>query len=137
MIEIRPLRRDEITSLNAGEYDLLSLGDMELKQLAESWEGKAIVAAENGKILGVAGVSVNGDTGKVGMVLSDELRQRPVFLHRTVKRAMVMVMDRWSLRALEATAHRNFVVARKWLTRLGFAENGENGEWIGYRYERH
>ena len=99
----------------------------QLEVFAESYHqrGPAFTATENSKVLGCAGVVIEGDTGKCWAFLNDPIRERPILLHRAVVRGLHEIEETHDLRRVVATVHAQFHRAHAWLQRLGF------------RFERH
>jgi hypothetical protein len=75
---------------------------------------------EDGRSLGCGGLLVEGREARAWAFLSDNLRARPVLLHRTVKRALPVLIEHYELRVVAAEAHEDFAAARRWLECLGF-----------------
>jgi L-amino acid N-acyltransferase YncA len=136
VITLRPSLASDFSAIQLGHFDRLAVGG-NLAAAGNAWEGRAVSAVEDGRVLGIAGLLINGDEGTVTMALSDELRARPCALHRLVKRKLRETMDKNSLRHLHAMVHREFDAAQRWLERLGFRYSGaENEDWWRYTYER-
>jgi hypothetical protein len=94
--------------------------------------GPAFTAiAEDGAVLGCAGVVVHGSVGEAWAVLSDEARRRPLFLHRRVKRGLAAIVREHGLLRVEAAAHGDHPAAQSWLRRLGFREDGAEPNYLG------
>lgn len=136
MIEIRPSVTEDFRLIALGYFDGMSAPNADMAAASRFWAGKAVSAVEDGCVLGIAGVIVCGDEGTVTMLLSDELRRRPSFLHRIARRHLVSLMNRHGLRRLHATVYRDFATARRWVERLGFVYDGAEGDWERYVYER-
>lgn len=116
MIDLVPLTA-------AHRADLFEEG--ERWRLSDEWLGEAAAIVEDGNALGVLCLSVL-DTGeyRVCMTISDELRERPLALHRGVVRGLA------ALRALgrPIVAEAENEIGAAWLTRLGFRQ--EKGRWL-------
>lgn len=82
--------------------------------------GPAFTLIEGGRALGCGGLLIEDGEGRAWAFLSDALRQRPLLLHRTVKRALPALAEHYELKSTTAEAHADFTAARKWLERLGF-----------------
>jgi L-amino acid N-acyltransferase YncA len=137
MIILRPALASDFRDIELGYYDRLAVGD-NLAAAGDAWEGRAVSAVEDGRVLGIAGLVVDGDEGTVTMALSDELRARPCALHRLVKRKLGETMNENNLKRLHAMVHREFEAGQLWLERLGFRYSGaEDEDWWRYTYERH
>lgn len=93
--------------------------------------GPAFALVEQGRALGCGGLVIEGRSGKAWAFLSDDLRQRPLLLHRTVKRALPALAWHYGLIRIDAEAHEDFTAARRWLARLGFREQGPLPRFAG------
>ncbi|MGF1593837.1 MAG: hypothetical protein ACFCUW_11190 [Kiloniellaceae bacterium] len=82
--------------------------------------GPAFSLVEEGRVLGCAGLVLEGTRGRAWAFLSESLRQRPFLLHRTVRRALPALARHYDLEIIDAEAHADFAAARQWLERLGF-----------------
>ncbi|MEO3429740.1 hypothetical protein AAFN88_12820 [Pelagibius sp. CAU 1746] len=82
--------------------------------------GPAFTLMEGERALGCGGLMIEGEEGRAWAFLSGVLRQRPLLLHRTVKRALPALAEHYELKSLTAEAHAEFAGARRWLERLGF-----------------
>lgn len=94
----------------------------QLRRFAAAYRpaGPAFTLMEAGKALGSAGLLLAGGEGRAWAFLSERLRARPMLLHRTVKRALPVLMRHYALHSVAAEAHGEFAAARRWLERLGF-----------------
>lgn len=129
----RHLARLDPPSLSGGEAAILSARALPL--------GPAFTGIEDGRVLGCAGVIVRGRTGHAWASLSDEIRRRPVLLHRAVARGLETIIAEAGLEQVEATCHVKFQRAQRWLERLGFRRVGVCPFYLGttetyYRYVR-
>lgn len=93
--------------------------------------GPAYSGIANDKVLGCAGVIVEGNVGFAWLALSDRIRQRPMMLHRAVKRGLEQVEEKLSLQRLEAQVHCEFEQGRRWVERLGFKLAGDLPNFAG------
>lgn len=88
-----------------------------------------VVAELDGQFIG-SGVVVWGDKNRpiLCLEITEELRKRPVFLHKTTLDLMHAVAS--SVDVLYTMQSRNEPTAGRWLERLGFKDTGEtvNGE---------
>jgi hypothetical protein len=104
-MEIVPFMLEHLDTFRAGEREraLMPLPN------PSALIGKAYSAIEGGRTLGIGGV-VNG---YASLLLSDELRARPVTLTRMIKRELA------NLDEVQATAFDGCAAA--WLEHLGFS----------------
>lgn len=86
--------------------------------------GVAFTAFDGGRVLGCAGVVLRGSTGYVWAALTDEIRKRPMFLHRAIRRGMSETIKAYGLKRLEAACDIDHRTAARWLERLGFTLAG-------------
>ncbi|MGF1631976.1 MAG: hypothetical protein ACFCUT_21070 [Kiloniellaceae bacterium] len=97
-------------------------GQEQMQRFAAAYRpaGPAFSLVEKGRAIGSGGLLVEGGEGRAWAFLSDSLRQRPVLLHRTVKRALPALIKHYELQEVSAEAHADFAAAHRWLDRLGF-----------------
>jgi hypothetical protein len=55
---------------------------------------------------------------------SDQLRRRPLVLHRAVRRGLAMAETGLGLHRIQITVHEDFAASRRWVERLGFRFEG-------------
>jgi hypothetical protein len=116
-----PFARDHLRLFRPGPYDREVLNAVNISALMRHWPGRAIVALEERRVLGIAGAWIAGEKAHVWALLSDEMRRRfPLFLHRLARRLLrdLFVLD--GVSAVEATVHPDFAASRRWLERIGF-----------------
>lgn len=89
------------------------------------WEGRALAAVRGDRVLGIGGARAEGTDAVVGMMLSDELRRKPVFLHKSVLRGIAALKALGFKRIL---ASPETEVSARWMARLGFSRQGDT--WI-------
>ena len=82
--------------------------------------GPAYTLVDGDTVLGCAGVLIEGRVGTAWAVLSDEIRARPVVLHRQVKRMLNQIVMEYQLEQILATVYEEFSAGRRWMERLGF-----------------
>jgi len=94
----------------------------QLRRFAAAYRacGPAFTLMEGDVPLGCGGLAIEGGEGRAWAFLSQRLRQRPLLLHRTVKRALPALATHYELESVVAEAHADFAAARAWLLRLGF-----------------
>ncbi|GAB4391007.1 MAG: hypothetical protein Tsb0032_00390 [Kiloniellaceae bacterium] len=94
----------------------------QLRRFAAAYRpaGPAFTLIGEGRALGCGGLVVEEGEGRAWAFLSEALRQRPLLLHRTVKRALPALAAHYALKRITAEAHADFAGARRWLERLGF-----------------
>jgi len=111
-IEIEPLRADHIWRF---------VEDFPFNEFPVNiWAGKAAVAVEGDEVLGIAGISVIGDTATVGMILSEHMRKHPLFLH---KHTLYGIEGLRKQGVTTIRAHAESDTGARWLRRLGFIED--------------
>ncbi len=109
MIALEPLTEAHMERFPVSEFEL------------DYWRGLAVAAVEDGQVLGLCGISVDGDTAYVGMILSPAIRQHAAFLHRTTLLGIrgLRLMGVKQIRAKAETE-----IDARWLERLGFIRDG-------------
>ena len=114
--ELAHLARTDPPALSAGEVATFGA-------LCRTPPGPAFSAVDDaGRVLGCAGVVIAGEVGYAWAFLSEDLRDRPMVLHRAVKRGLRKIEADYQLTGLRAAADEKFLPARRWLERLGFHE---------------
>ncbi len=93
--------------------------------------GVAFSLLDADRVLGCAGLVPMAGHAEAWALISDELRARPMILHRLVVRALRMLDDRWPTPLL-AVVQTESRTARNWLERLGFRRNGRDANWVCY-----
>lgn len=119
-IRLVPFAPSHLLRLRPGAWDRAALGDAGLDaRLCAVWpEGPALSAVANGRVLGCAGLMAEGETATAWALLSDELRRRPVVLHRAARRALDEWVPRFS--RVRATVIESFGAGHRWALSLGF-----------------
>ena len=100
--------------------DRLALEGADIEKLTENWNGKAVSAIHGGKIIGIAGIGMDGNDAFGWMFLSDELRKMPLFLYRSVKRGLEIVRKEFALRKLDVLVLNQFDCGIRFAESLGF-----------------
>ena len=113
MIALEPLRDDHLDRFPIPGFPL------------DFWRGEAVVAVENGGILGICCISVQDEVATVGMFLTPGIKRRPLFLHRTALYG-IEGLRRMGVKQIRAQADTDTGV--RWLERLGFVE--QNGWYV-------
>ena len=110
----------------------------EISQLCEMYQkrGPAYSAIEDGRVVGCSGINIEGDCGMAWAFLSDSLRKRPAFLPRAITRGLARETRAHNLKKVMVSARADWPSARRWLERLGFTQQGINGDYVVYGYER-
>ena len=117
---LEPFKKEHLEALDPGEREQFLMKHWEW-EVAPMFEGKAISLMEGEKTLAVAGMSMVGDVPRLAALMSDGLRERPLFLHRFVKKALPRVAEFFGFPEIEAGARADDVPANRWLWALGFA----------------
>jgi len=90
------------------------------------WQGPAwSLVGDRGHVLGCFGMLVDGRTGVVWAVLSDEARANRFGLHRAAKRRLAEVERSIPIDCMIASARAGFGPGHRWLKHLGFAHDCE------------
>jgi uncharacterized protein YjeT (DUF2065 family) len=131
-MQLIPFHPSHLSVFTPGQWDEAAMRLGNLDDAAKRLSGLGVSAIEDGRTLGIGAIVGNS----ASLLLSDELRARPVILHRTVKRVMDGVMNQLGMAFIEATAHRDFTAAHKWLERLGFKMMDNTEDYWRYRYVR-
>lgn len=118
-MNIAPFEYRDMDSFVPGPFDAIRSPEV-LTAAKNIWPGKAITVRDNDKTLAIVGIAKCGDCGHCWAYLSDEIRQRAMFLHRHVKRLLPVVSDEQGFKRLRAEVHRDFDAGHRWVERLGF-----------------
>ncbi len=92
--------------------------------------GPAYTLVDGDTVLGCAGVLIEGRVGTAWAVLSDEIRARPVVLHRQVKRMLKQIVTEYQLEQVLATVYEEFSAGRLPARSRRFA-SAKAGRWMG------
>ena len=87
---------------------------------------KGWVAVHDGKLVGIAGLRWMRGIWVAFVDVKDELKERPHFLHRAVKKYLGQYQDRHKL--IVAIQDVQEPTSRRWLEKLGFRED-QKGVW--------
>jgi len=124
MINVRPFRLADLARLDPPALTAAQLNGLQGLPLPP---GKAYTVVESGvvaagRVLGCAGVLAppGGRVGRAWAILGDELRSRPLVLHRRVLRLLPRIAAEFGLDRIEAATRADFRAGRAWLERLGF-----------------
>lgn len=116
MISLEPLRDDHLE-----RFPIPGLP-------VDFWRGEAVVAVENGEILGICCILVKGQMATVGMILTPGIKRHAPFLHRNTLYG-IEGLRRMGVKGIRAQADTDAGI--RWLIRLGFAEqNGWYVKWL-------
>lgn len=93
----------------------------------------AVTLTEGGRVLGCGGVlAVPGSrVGRAWAIFGEDLRSRPLLLHRNVLRSLPEIVEGLGLERLEARVLAEFAASRRWLERLGFRDLGPAPDPLG------
>ena len=138
MITVRPFRLSDLARLDP---PVLTAAQLEGLQGLSLPPGRAYTAEEAARVLGCAGVLVpaSGRVGRAWAILGDELRDRPLVLHRRVLRLLPRIATELGLDRVEARVRSDYTAGRFWLERLGFRRQGDTaltGSTAGLLYAR-
>ena len=125
-----PFEPAHLRRLAPGRHEVETLCGMHPGALAHiALPGPAIALVEGGRVLGCAGVTPEGADGIVWSTLSDELRCRPLVLHRAAKRFLAAEAPRF--RALRAFVRTGFAAGDRWVRTLGFRHLRDRADFLG------
>lgn len=98
----------------------------DLKIRAEQLNGSpAYTGLVNGEIIGCAGVQIQWPgVGEAWMMVSTLIEKYPLFVHRSVKKALIEIQEQYQLQRIQTTVLADFETAHKWVERLGFQCEG-------------
>ncbi len=120
MIAIVPYLREDWDRFTPGEIERTTIDDMDSPVDPASMEGFAESVVEDGKVLAVFCIlKADDETAVISMALSDEIRSRPMLLHRGVRKGLRDLHDR-GFRKVVATNVPGYHETERWLARLGF-----------------
>ena len=119
MIIVRPFRLADLARLDPPALTAAQLEGLRGLPLPP---GRAYTAEEAGRLLGCAGVlaPTDGRVGRAWAILGDELRHRPLVLHRRVLRLLPRIAAELGLDRIEARVRADYPAGQAWLERLGF-----------------
>ena len=123
MITVRPFRLADLARLDP---PILTAGQLDGLQVLPLPPGRAYTAEETGRVLGCAGVlaAPGGRVGRAWAILGEELRRRPLVLHRRVLRLLPRIAAELGLDRIEAAVRADYPAGQVWLDRLGFRPQG-------------
>ncbi len=133
MIRVVEYRAGDIAKVKLGHFDDISMGD---PSPDADLIGTALSVVSGDDVMGVVSAYAEGETAWISMALSDELRAHPVFMHRSAKRGLQLLLKKPGISSVGASVHKDFAVAKEWLARLGFAPAGQSGDILEYLYVR-
>lgn len=120
-MQLVPFHVEHLRSFEPGERERALMQGRDMARIAQAWEGKAVALVEGEAVLGIAGMNQPQDgVGLITMALSEEIRRRPMALHRMAARYLDPVCDFFGFRRLLATVHPLDEPGIRWLERLGF-----------------
>ena len=123
MITVRPFRLADLARLDPPVLTAEQLDGLRGLPLPP---GRAYTAEESGRVLGCAGVlaAPGARVGRAWAILGDELRRRPLVLHRRVLRRLPRIAAELGLDRIEARVRADYPAGQTWLERLGFRRIG-------------
>lgn len=117
-MDIRPFDSLDMALINLQDVDRWVLG--EIDRLGD-WVGSAFtVLDDGGRPIGVSGLSVEDGIGTGWLIGSKQLRERPFYFHRTMKRVLRELLGDPSLLCIHVTVENWSSATAEWLKRLGF-----------------
>ncbi len=119
MITLRPLRLADLAGLDPPALTVAQLDGLQGLPLPR---GRAYSVEAAGSVLGCAGVLAppGGRVGRAWAILGDELRGRPLVLHRRVLCLLPRIAAELGIDRIEARVRADFTSGQVWLERLGF-----------------
>lgn len=123
-VEIVPFEPQHLRSYEPGEMDLQALEGVDLEKAAFDWWDAALSVMDGDAVLAITGVSeIEGRP--VGWFLgSDEIRRRPVTLHRGMRHGLDWLREHLGLDSLDVEVLFDNDTSARWLRRLGFVQAG-------------
>ncbi len=118
MIEFRPFRPEDAAPVLGFVPDHALIG---------------VTAERNGRLACYGGVHLYEGRHWVFFHLADETLRRPMFLHRTVVRGLMAILNGGDIRPVYALCDESKVRAREWLAALGFREMSDHEKDAGIR----
>ncbi len=129
MISIRPFEIADIDLIGEAAHDRLSIGHFAkstLYRMALKKAGPAFTGFENERILGAAGIIILwAGVGQAWVYLGKSAIDRPLTLHRTIKRGLSFLIEQYDLRRVQTEVLKNDARARVWIERLDFLPEGD------------
>lgn len=114
-LSLEPYEPGHLKTFKPGEHDVATTVKL---GVVEGWQGMAASARLEGRTLAIGGIAIVEGTAHVWVVLSDEMRARPLELCRIAKDAVESFMALPDVERIEIEAVDP--VARKWAEWLGF-----------------
>ena len=108
---------------DTGRLDLQDIDGWALDELDDlrKWEGFAFtILNDAGQPIGISGFSLEDGVGTGWLIGSGQLRDHPVFLHRTMKRVLRELVLGSEVKCIHVTIENRNSVSERWLKRLGF-----------------
>lgn len=133
MITIRASTVEDFSAIELGAWEARVLGDR-LPTVAKHWAGKAVTACEDDRVLGLLGLRETNDGAMLTLVMSDEIRRRPMWLCKQAKKGLKRIMSDNNLNTLLAEVHRDHEAGHRWVKWLGFKPVKTSGEKWRYAY---
>ncbi len=116
-LRIEPYHRDHLKTFKPGFHDRMAVSQLYCEP---GWEGLAVSARVGERTVGIFGVAVVRGTAHVWLILSDEIRAKPVMMSRWAKRSLVHIMALPGVERIRAEAFDP--ESKKWAEWLGFKQ---------------
>jgi hypothetical protein len=129
-MEIVPFRREHLDALDMGRWDRIAFEKEDREMFIEKYEGHAASGIEDGRCLGIAGITVDKRIGFAWVFLSDEIRKRPFFLTKLIKQGIEIAAKDLSLLSMTVAVLKNYEEANRWARVLGFKPVKSNAEYV-------
>jgi len=118
-IQIMPFEPGHLQSFVPGAREAAAMAKADLPAMGAFWDSKALSALIDDRCVGIFGaVEIEGSV-TVTVLMSDELRARPVSLHRGIRNGLIDILNA-GYENINAVARADDARGRKWLGRLGF-----------------
>ena len=117
---IVPFEVGHLESFKPGKPDRIAMDRWGFESRAGEFVGSATSGIENGRVLGIAGLSVHNNEALAWIFASDDLRARAVTMHRPVYRILRAALSNWNLARIVAEVPEEFDACHRWVGRLGF-----------------
>jgi hypothetical protein len=135
-LDLVPFALGHLDNFEPGIRDRKSFEEPYLSALRGYWVGRAVCAVGDGKVLGIAGISVSDGCAYPWMVLSEAARQfYPIHVTRLARRVLDGLFEIERVDRIEVHVDCDFPVGRLWIERLGFFE--QNSTQASMRYVRY
>lgn len=127
MLRLVAFKGEHFEGLPLGVFDRTALAGQKIDN-----PGIAFTLMDGDRVLGCAGLIPVDNHAEAWIAMSDELRTRPMILHRLVCGALKVHDAVWPV-PIMAVARSEAVFACRWLARLGFEQGDEHDGFIRFQ----